>query len=258
MEIYRFQPGSTRLLVSIPHAGTFVPAAIADGMTEIGAGLPDTDWHVDRLYDFVGEMGASVLVATHSRYVVDLNRPPDGHALYPGQTETGVCPTTTFDGQPIFLPQRMPDRTEVARRITEYWRPYHERLRRELDALRAKHGVAVLWDAHSICSRVPRLFEGELPVLNLGTWNGRSCKDTMAERLLRYARDKSGYSAVLDGRFTGGHITRSYGDPTHGIHAVQLELAQRSYMSENSRIYLPDMAAKIRPVLRALLEIAAA
>jgi N-formylglutamate amidohydrolase len=242
--------------VSIPHSGTFVPPAIAEDMTAAGRAVPDTDWHVERLYDFLGDIGATVLVATHSRYVVDLNRPADGSPLYPGQAETTVCPVRTFGGEPIYHAGREPGADERRRRIGEYWRPYHDRLYQELVALRERHGTAVLWDAHSIASRVPALFEGELPVLNVGTFDGRSCDPGLGERLFAYARDRSGYSAVLNGRFTGGAITRLYGDPAHRIHAVQLELAQRSYMDEASRAYLPDRAAQLRPALRALLEIA--
>jgi N-formylglutamate deformylase len=257
MNTYRFTPGSTRLLVSIPHAGTFVPPQVAADMTAAGLAVPDTDWHVDRLYDFLAEIGATVLVATHSRFVVDLNRPADGSVLYPGQAGTGFCPTATFAGVPIYRAGREPDADGRRRRIEEYWRPYHDRLYQELVRLRERHGSVVLWDAHSIASRVPALFEGELPALNLGTFNGRSCDAGLEQRLCDYARDRSGYSAVLNGRFTGGAITRMYGDPARHIHAVQLELAQRSYMDETSHTYLPDMAAQLRPVLRALLEIAA-
>jgi N-formylglutamate deformylase len=255
-ETYRFTAGSTRLLVSIPHAGTFVPEAIAADMTAAGLALPDTDWHVDRLYDFVADIGATLLVANHSRYVVDLNRPADGSPLYPGQQETGLCPVQTFGGERIYREGREPDAQELQRRIGQYWRPYHDRLRGELTRIRQQHGSAVLWDAHSIGSRVPSLFDGELPVLNLGTWNGRSCDPALEQRLYGYVRDHSGYSAVLNGRFTGGAITRTCGDPANNVQAVQLELAQRSYMDEASRGYLADAAARTRAVIRALLEIA--
>lgn len=258
MEIYRLQPGRTRLLISIPHAGTFVPPGIADGMTAVGRSLPDTDWHVDRLYDFADEIGATVLVATHSRYVVDLNRAPDNAPLYPGLMQTGVCPAANFDGEPIWLPQQVPGAPEVTRRIEQYWRPYHDRLRRELEVLRDRHGSAVLWDAHSVRSRVPRLFEGELPVFNFGTNDGRACPGELARRLLGEVLAAPGSSAVLDGRFKGGYITRNYGNPAGTIHAVQLELAQRCYMSEGTGEYLPEKAKGIRTLLRVLLSSAAA
>ncbi len=256
MEVYRLIPGNTRLLVSIPHAGTVLPPALAARMTSAARALPDTDWHVDRLYDFLADMGASVLTATHSRYVIDLNRPPDDSPLYPGLTASGLCPVETFDGQPVWRARQAPGAAEIADRVTQYWQPYHDRLRAELDRLRARHGSAVLWDAHSIRSQVPRLFAGDLPVLNLGTNDGRSCDGGLAARLLGYAVGIPDCTAVLDGRFKGGYITRTYGDPSAGIDAVQLELAQRSYMDESSREYLPAAARRIRPSLRALLQIA--
>ena len=258
MDTYRFIPGSTHLLVSIPHSGTFVPPGIAGRMTAGAQLLPDTDWHVDRLYDFLGEMGASVLIATHSRYVVDLNRPADNSPLYPGQTETGVCPVETFDGEPIWRPQQSPAGEEIPERISRYWQPYHDRLRAELEQLRSRHGSAVLWDAHSIRSRVPRLFAGDLPVLNIGTNGGRSCDADLAARLLAYADALPKCTAVLNGRFQGGYITRSYGNPAGGFNAVQLELAQRSYMDEKSGEYLPDKARHIFATLQSVIAIEAA
>jgi len=258
MELYRLIPGRTRLLVSIPHAGTWLPPELGARLTDGARLLPDTDWHVDRLYDFLGDIGATALIATPSRYLVDLNRPADDSPLYPGRDGTGVCPVTTFDGEPVWQAEHQPDAAEVADRVARYWQPYHARLRAELDALRARHGSAVLWDAHSIRSRVPRLFTGELPVLNFGTNDGRACHADLASRLLGHALGMPRYPAVLDGRFKGGHITRAYGDPARGINAVQLELAQRSYMDEASGEFLPEKAEQIRPLLSELLEIAAA
>ena len=257
MDLYRLITGTSRLLVSIPHAGTYVPPALATRMTQPALALPDTDWHVDRLYDFLMDMGATVLIATHSRYVVDLNRPADDSALYPGLRGTGLCPVETFDGQPIWLPRHVPVAAEIADRIVRYWQPYHACLRAEIEKLRLRHGSVVLWDAHSIRSRLPRLFAGDLPVLNLGTNDGRSCDPDLAARLLGYALSVPDCTAVLDGRFKGGYITRAYGDPASGINAVQLELAQRSYMDETSLEYLPEAAGQLRGSLRALLTIAA-
>jgi N-formylglutamate deformylase len=256
MDLYRLIPGTSRLLVSIPHAGTFLPPAIEAQMTDQARPLPDTDWHVDRLYDFLNDLGATVLIATHSRYVVDLNRPPDDSPLYPGMAGSGVVPVDTFAGLPVWRPGTAPDPAEVRTRLARYWQPYHDRLRAELHALRARHGSAVLWDAHSIRSRVPRLFAGDLPVLNFGTNDGRACGGDLAARLLGYAQDFPRFPAVLDGRFKGGYITRAYGDPGGGIDAVQLELAQRSYMDETTGAWLPDRAQQIIAVLRALMAIA--
>jgi len=257
VDLYRLIPGTTRLLVSIPHAGTFLPSGIESQLTPDARPMPDTDWYVDRLYDFLPELGATVLIATHSRYVVDLNRPPDDSPLYPGMAGSGLVPVETFTGHSIWQSGQSPGAADMEARITRYWQPYHERLRTELDGIRSRHGSAVLWDAHSIRSQVPRLFTGKLPVLNFGTNDGRSCRRELAARLLGHARGNPQYPAVLDGRFKGGYITRTYGNPEGGIDAVQLELAQRSYMDETSGAYLPDRARQIVTVLRALVEIAA-
>lgn len=256
MDTFRLIPGSTRLLVSIPHAGTFVPPELAARLTAGARPLPDTDWHVDRLYDFVADTGASVLLATHSRYVVDLNRPPDDAALYPGLAGSGICPGETFAGDAVWQPGQAPGPAEVADRIARYWQPYHDALQAELNRLLARHGSAVLWDAHSIRSQVPRLFPGELPVFNLGTNDGLACDEDLAARLFGYALGVPECTAVLDGRFRGGYITRHYGNPEGGINAIQLELAQRSYMDESSCEYLPAAARRLRASLRALLGIA--
>ncbi|MDM0046670.1 N-formylglutamate deformylase [Variovorax dokdonensis] len=250
----RFRQGTRPLLISMPHVGTHVPPALAERFTAEAQQVPDTDWHLERLYDFADALGASVLVATHSRYVVDLNRPPDNQNLYPGQDTTGLCPIDTFDKTPIYAKGDVPGEAEIVARRDAIWRPYHQQLRAELDRLRAVHGTVALWDAHSIRSVLPRFFEGKLPDLNLGTANGTSCDAALAERLLDIGK-ASGYSAVLNGRFKGGHITREYGDPARGIHAVQLEMTQCSYMQEALPFdYLPDVAAGVQPHVRRMLE----
>lgn len=255
MDLYRFTEGTTALLVSMPHVGTHVPDALRGRMTAAALAVPDTDWHVDRLYDFLGEFGASVIRATHSRYVVDLNRDPSGQPLYPGASNTELCPTALFDEQPIYRSGAAPDATEVAERLTTYWRPYHEKLRTTLDALRARHGHALLFDAHSIRSRVPRFFEGRLPDVNLGTGGGTTAAATLAQQALAAARRAADYSAVLDGRFKGGYITRHYGRPADGVHALQLELVQSTYMDEDPPFaFRADLAAGIRPVLRRVVQ----
>lgn len=251
----RLRQGTQPLLISMPHVGTYVPPALAARFTPEARQVHDTDWHLERLYDFADELGASVLVATHSRYVVDLNRPPDGASLYPGQNVTGLCPVDTFACTPLYANGTGPDDAEIAARRDAIWVPYHQQLRAELDRIRAVHGVAVLWDAHSIRSVLPRFFEGRLPDLNLGTANGASCDPALAQELLAVAQSASGYSAVLNGRFQGGHITRHYGQPHNNIHALQLELTQRSYMQEAMPFdYLPTVAAGIQPTLRRLLQ----
>ena len=250
-----FHQGTQPLLVSMPHAGTYVPPALAVRFTEEARQVPDTDWHMERLYAFAKDMGASILAATHSRYVVDLNRPPDGASLYPGQNVTGLCPVDTFDETPIYTRGDVPDDSEIAARRDAVWAPYHAQLRAELDRIRAQHGVAVLWDAHSIRSVLPRFFEGKLPDLNLGTADGASCSPALAQELLAIARSAPGYTGVLNGRFKGGHITRHYGQPERNIHAVQLEMTQCSYMQEALPFsYLPEVAAGVQPHLERMLK----
>ena len=251
MEAYRFRRGSTPLLVSMPHTGTYVPDWLEPRLTRAAKALPDTDWHLEQLYDFLDQLGASVLVATHSRYVVDLNRPPDNANLYPGQDTTGIVPVDTFHQAPLYLAGFSPSEAEVRSRIDQYWKPYHARLAEELAQLKRQYGYALLWDAHSILSEVPRFFAGKLPDFNLGTAEGRSCKSGTGEALLARI---SKYSKVLNGRFKGGYITRTYGKPADNIHAVQLELSEAVYMEEQPPFRFREHLAKnVRPQLRALL-----
>lgn len=253
---FRFRQGTRPLLISMPHVGTHVPAALAARLTDEAAGVPDTDWHLERLYDFADALGASVLVATHSRYVIDLNRPPDGASLYPGQSVTGLCPVDSFDNTPLYRdPTDLPTEADISARREALWKPYHAQLEAELARLKAVHGVAALWDAHSIRSVLPRFFEGRLPDLNLGTADGASCDPALAAQLLDIGRQASGYSAVLNGRFKGGHITRQYGRPAQGIHAVQLEMTQCSYMQEKPPFdYLPEVAVGVQPHVHRMLQ----
>jgi N-formylglutamate deformylase len=252
---YSFRAGRSPLLVSMPHTGTHIPDALARRMTEVALTVPDTDWHMELLYDFLDALGASVLVATHSRYVVDLNRPPDNANLYPGQDTTGLCPVDTFYRQPIYAPGQAPDESEIAERVAQYWNPYHAKLAEALAELKTRHGHALLWDAHSIFSVVPRFFEGTLPDFNLGTAEGRSCAAGVGEALLAIAERAPGYRAVLNGRFKGGYITRRYGRPAEGVHAFQLELSEATYMEETAPFRFRDgLAQRVRPHLRAMVE----
>ena len=253
---FRFRQGTRPLLISMPHVGTHVPPALAARLTDEAQRVPDTDWHLERLYDFADTLGASVLVATHSRFVIDLNRPPDGASLYPGQSVTGLCPVDLFDDQPLYRdPADVPSEAEIAERRAAIWQPYHTQLAQELTRIQAQHGVAALWDAHSIRSVRPRFFAGRLPDLNLGTADGASCSPALAEQLLAIGQAAPGYTAVLNGRFKGGHITRQYGNPAQGIHAVQLEMTQCSYMQESWPFdYLPEVAAGVQPHVRRMLE----
>ena len=256
MQPFVFHQGTAPLLISMPHAGTHVPADIAALLTSQGREVHDTDWHMPALYDFAQQLGASILVATHSRYVIDLNRSPDGASLYPGQSVTGLCPVDGFDSKPLYLHKGdEPNEAEIARRRERYWQPYHDQLRAELDRIKAQHGVAMLWDAHSIRSVLPRFFEGKLPDLNLGTADGQSCDPALALQLLAIAQTTLAHTSVLNGRFKGGYITRNYGQPEQGFHAVQLEMTQSSYMQEQMPFdYLPAVADQIKPTLQQMLQ----
>lgn len=255
-EVFSLTPGRTPLVCSFPHDGVEIPPDIEARMTAEAKRRPDTDWHVARLYDFAGELGASVLVPRHSRYVVDLNRDPAGTVLYPGADNTGLVPTSTFANEPIYLPGQEPSEDEVRARAERFHRPYHSALAGELERLRALHGFAIVFDAHSIRSVVPRFFEGRLPDLNLGTASGQSLDAELGERLFDVLRgNDAGFSSVRDGRFRGGFITRCYGRPREHLHAVQLELAQDCYMDERFPYGFDEAkAARLRPTLRSFVE----
>ena len=257
MDTYTLHRGTAPLLVSLPHDGSAIPDDIAARMTDDARRAPDTDWHVSKLYDFARGLGASILVPRYSRYVVDLNRPPDDTSLYPGQNTTGLCPAVQFSGAPVYRDGESPDAAEIASRVERYWRPYHDALRAELDRLHAVHGRAVLWEGHSIRgSDLPFLFEGRLPDLNLGTATGTSCSPALQSRLESVLGSQDDYDWVANGRFKGGHITRNYGDPARGIDAVQLEISQRCYMDENSFGYDETKAGGLQVVLHRLLHAA--
>lgn len=253
-KVLSFHQGRLPLLVSMPHAGLKLSPVVRDGLVEQARSLPDTDWHIPRLYDFAGEMGASVVAAEYSRFVIDLNRPDDDKPLYAGAT-TGLYPDTLFEGEPLFKDGMAPTDQQRKGYLEQIWRPYHDTIRNELARLREQFGYALLWDAHSIRSRIPHLFDGKLPDFNLGTFNGASCDPALAERLVGVCGQARGYSHVLNGRFKGGHITRHYGDPARHIHAVQLELAQSTYMEEvEPFVYRDDLARPTQQVLKQLLQ----
>jgi len=255
--MFSFTPGTAPLLVSFPHAGTEIPSLLAARMTPEALQRADVDWHLPQLYDFVGAMGASTLAARFARHVIDLNRPPEDESLYPGQDVTGLLPLDTFRKQPLYLPGQVPDAAEVLQRRATYWQPYHDRLRTELERLRALHGSVVLWEAHSIASVMPRFFDGKLPDLNLGTADGRACAPAMQAAVEAEMGAQTGFTHVSNGRFKGGHITRHYGRPENGIHALQLEMCQSTYMMEAAPFaYRPDLAAKVQPLLERMLNAA--
>jgi N-formylglutamate amidohydrolase len=251
--VFSLHEGELPLLISVPHDGRLLPADLEAAMTPAGRLLPDTDWHVAELYDFTRNFGASLLVAGYSRYVVDLNRSRDDQALYAGQPSTGLCPTSTFAGAPIYTDGRDVSVAERDARADRYWQPYHDAIRQQLDRIRSRHGYALLWDAHSIAGEVPRLFDGELPILNIGTNAGQSCPAAIEQAVSRVA-EHSPFSCVINGRFRGGYITRHYGEPADGCYAIQLELSQRCYMDELSLRYDPKRAAVLIETLRKMLQ----
>ena len=246
--------GSTPLLISLPHVGTAIPADQRARYVPRALEVEDTDWYLDRLYAFAAELGAGLLVPRESRYLIDLNRPRENTPMYAGANNTELCPTRFFTGEPLYREGHAPDASEIARRVADHWQPYHDAIGEELVRLKAAHGHAVLFDAHSIKSELPWLFEGTLPHLNLGTVEGRSCAPSLRAALAGLLGSQSDFSHVVDGRFKGGHITRHFGRPQDGIHAVQLEMCWRTYMDEGPPPRWSDaQAGAARPLLERLV-----
>ena len=254
--------GDAPLLVSFPHTGTELPPDIEARLASPWLARKDADWWIDRLYDFAAELGATTVRTALSRTAIDVNRDPSGVSLYPGQATTDLCPTTSFDGEPLYMPAHALRQDEIAERRTRWFDPYHAALDIEVARLRALHGRVVVYDCHSIRSVIPRLFEGELPVFNIGTNGGATCDPGLEGGIARICAD-SGRPWVANGRFKGGFITRRLGAPREGVHAVQMELACRGYMREPERPadatdwptpYDEDYAAPIRATLREVLE----
>jgi formiminoglutamase len=227
-------PGDAPLIVAFPHTGTEIPAAIEARMADPWRARKDADWWIDRLYAFAGELGATTVRTAISRSVIDVNRDPSGQSLYPGMTTTGLCPTETFDGEPLYRPGQEPDAAEIEARRAEFFDPYHAALTAQIERLSAG-GPAVLYDAHSIRSHVPRLFDGELPQFNIGDNGGATCAPALT-RAVEAACIASGDSHVVNGRFKGGWTTRHYGWPETGVHAIQMELACRGYIDEPAEV----------------------
>ena len=253
MQLWELHRGDSALLVNVPHAGIELPDALRPRLTAAALAVPDTDWHVHRLVDFARDAGSTLMCATHSRYVVDLNRNPTGVALYAGADNTEICPTRTFANEPVYAEGAAPTPAEVAARISSSFAPYHLALAAEIDRVRARHGYAVVLDAHSIRGEVPRFFAGHLPDLNLGTADGASCAPTLQSAAAAVLAGADGFSHVVNGRFKGGYITRHYGRPERGVHALQLEMAQDCYMDETPPYrYDAGRAAPLIAVLRRL------
>ena len=253
-QVFSLHRGTRPLLISLPHVGTLIPDDIAARLRPHALAVEDTDWHLDRLYAFARELGASLIVPGFSRYCIDLNRPAENTPMYAGSNNTELCPTRAFSGEPLYCDGQAPGDDEIARRLRLYWQPYHAALAAELARLKAGHGQAVLFDAHSIKSELPWLFEGTLPDLNLGTVNGASCGPGLRSALAGVLAAQTQFTYVVDGRFKGGTITRQYGRPAEGVHAVQLEMCWRCYMEEAPPFaYEPARAAAVLPLLRQLV-----
>jgi N-formylglutamate deformylase len=251
--VFESDAGHTPLIISMPHVGTELPEALLPQLTDAGRAVVDTDWYVDRLWAFALGGGAGWVRARYSRYLIDLNRPPDDHSLYPGQTTTPLCPTETFAGESIYIGAG-PDAAEVTRRRELYWRPYHEALQALIKQRLRQHGFAVLVDAHSILSTVPRLFPGRLPDINVGTYGGRSLGRTAEHKVVALLEAQSHFTHVLNGRFQGGYITRAYGQPSQRVHAIQFEIAQRAYMDEVTGVCSADSMAALQALLKQIPE----
>jgi len=252
LKILQYHQGSLPILVSMPHNGQQIPDEIAQTMTESALSLVDTDWYMDKVYAFAKELGCHVISPNYSRYVIDLNRPSDDKSLYPGADTTELCPTTQFDSQAIYKEGKQPTSEEIEMRVNLYWMPYHDQLSSALKQILQKHGYALLFEAHSIKSVVPRFFEGQLPDFNFGNYNECSSSKELTELVEEWS--PSGYSKVVNGRFKGGYITRNYGDPSNAIDSLQLELSQATYMNESSLEFDKQKASQVIPVIEELFE----
>lgn len=248
----RVSEGPSAVVLAFPHSGTFLPEDVRANLNETGRALSDTDWHVTRLYEGL-LLGATTVRAAFHRYVVDANRDPTGQSLYPGQATTDLIPDTDFDGRPIW--QRPPSAAERMQRVVQYHEVYHRALKTALQRARDRHGFAILYDCHSIRSRVPRLFDGTLPDFNIGTFDGVSCDPRLAAEVIDVCARASGFTTVVNGRFKGGWTTRRYGRPEAGIHAIQMELAQSTHLETEAApwAYSAQRAKALRPVLEAVL-----
>jgi N-formylglutamate deformylase len=257
MSSFTLHQGTQPLLVSVPHAGTQIPDELKKLFTDRALAVEDTDWFLDTIYAFAKQLGASFIVPKYSRYVVDLNRPPENTPMYTGVNNTELCPTRFFSGDPLYKPGLEPNDSQIESRVKLYWQPYHEALQAELARIKTIHGHAVLWDGHSICSQLPWLFDGRLPNLNLGTVSGTSCAIELQERVHSKAMNQTDFNVVLNGRFKGGYITRQYGQPVYGIHAIQLEMTWNCYMVEQPPYSIdPARCDRLVAVLEALLQTA--
>lgn len=251
-DVFEYVEGCRPILISMPHNGVQIPQEQLPLMTESAKAMVDTDWHLNRLYQFAVDSGCYLINPKYSRYVIDLNRPQDDQSLYPGQDTTELCPTTQFDKQPIYLSGQQPTAIDIHHRIKNYWQPYHVKLQITLAQMKKKFGDALLFEAHSIKSVVPRFFEGKLPDFNFGDYNNNSCSKDLTNRISDWS--PKGYSKVVNGRFKGGYITRAYGLPEERVHAIQLELSQATYMDEERLSYDVKKAERVQNRLKEMFE----
>jgi N-formylglutamate deformylase len=260
MSVFTLHTGRVPLLISLPHVGIELPAEERSRYQPRALASEDTDWHLEAVYAPIAEqLGASLLVPRYSRYLIDLNRGPEDAPMYPGVNNTELCPTRFFDGSPLYRDGQAPDAPERQARLRAYWQPYHQALADELARLRAVHGRALLWDGHSIESELPWLFEGRLPDLNLGSFQGAACAAPQLQAVARVLAGQTDYSHVVDGRFKGGYITRRYGQPAQGVHALQMEMVQATYMVEDAqhpspRPLVESRMQRLQPLLTACLQ----
>ena len=253
LETFSFYEGNSPLLVSIPHDGRLLSDDINKLFKEKFLELPDTDWHMNRLYESFKDTQWNIISANFSRYVVDLNRSSDDTKLYKDYQSTGLCPIKSFSGEHLYSDDNEISELTIKRRVESYWKPYHDKINQTLESIKSKYGYAILWDAHSIKSRIPNLFEGELPNLNIGTNSGESCPNSITESIHKVASD-SGFSVVINDRFKGGYITRHYGKPAENVFAIQMEIAQRTYMNELTLSYDERLSKKLTPILKLMLD----
>ena len=254
MSLIETTRGNSPLVLCLPHTGTDIPNNCQVRLNDNGHAIADTDWHIHDLYADLVDNVSSVRTIVH-RYVIDVNRDPSGKSLYPGQNTTRLCPTTDFDGLSIYLDGQAPDATEIERRRVAYHDPYHSVLAAELERVKAIHGFALLYDCHSIRSHIPFLFDGKLPDFSIGTNEGVTCAPELAASVLETCKKVQGYTSVLNGRFKGGWTTRHYGQPARGIHAIQMELAQSTYMIERARWnYVSEIAVQTRTHLKKIFQ----
>jgi len=254
-DVFSYQQGNSPVIVSFPHDGVLLPVEIKSHFNVLGQQVPDTDWFVNQLYNFLPELDVSFFIPEFSRYVVDLNRSSLGGSLYPGQYETSVCPLATFDDESIYKDGKEPEPGEVQRRIAAYWQPYHDHIQSEIERIKALHGYAILWDAHSIRGVVPQLFEGVLPDLNFGTAAGASCTSDILKRVTDIAHAQTHFSVVENARFKGGYITRNYGKPEENVYTIQLEINQSIYMADDHPAMLDEeKCEQLRPLLRSFIK----